>query len=219
MENKNAIVVFETVPIKRAWHDKEQWLSALDVAKALGYDNPSRAVSDMMKNNQDLFKGYEKFVSLESAGGRQKARMLNLKGVIAFCIKSNMPKALPFQRWAVETLEKHIKNIPSEVRLIASTKRVRFTDELKEHGVNKPHEYINITRSMKEKLDIDKNKPKAECDLIEVMKIAAAEEIARINIAIKNPDGYRETKPLCDKASEAVKIGTSETEKLEAGNE
>lgn len=209
MEPRKAIVVFDDVPVRKEWHDGEQWIAAIDVAKALGYDNPSRATADMIKNNKELFKGYEKIVCLASFGGRQKTRVLNLKGVIAFCIKSNMPKAIQFQRWAAGILEKHISSIPPDIRLIAKQKRIKFTDTLRDHGCDKPYHYINITRDMKDGLGIDKNKPKNSCDLIEVMKIAASEDIARINLLQKDADGYIECHNESVKASIAVQEATS----------
>lgn len=208
MNPKNAIVIFENVSVRKVWADGEIWISALDVAKALDYENPSMSVSAILKRNQEKLKDYTKCRYLDSEGGKQKSWLLNLKGVIAFCMLSNQPKAIPFQRWAIEILEKHINQIPSEIKLIATTRRVKFTDQLRDHGINKPHQYINITKSMKQHLDIDQNKPKTECDLIEVMKIAAAEDIARINLLINNPNGYYETKPICDKSANIVKIGT-----------
>jgi len=104
MEPRNAIVVFEDTPIHKEWIDGEQWIPAIDVAKALGYENPSRTVSDMVKGNESLFRDYEKIVCLQSLGGRQNTRVFNLKGVIAFCLKSNKEAAIPFQRWAVAQL-------------------------------------------------------------------------------------------------------------------
>lgn len=210
METRSAIVVFEDTPVHKQWIDGEQWIPAIDVAKALGYENPSRAVSDMIKGNDELFKDYEKIVCLQSLGGRQKTRVLNLKGVIAFCIKSNKPTAIPFQRWAVSQLEKVISKIPEDIRLVSKQKRVKFTDSLKEHGCDKPYHYINITKDMKESLNIDKNKPKDSCDLIEVMKIAASEDIARINLIQNNASGYIECHNESVKASTLVCEGTKQ---------
>jgi prophage antirepressor-like protein len=213
MEPKNAVVLFEETPIHKEWIDGQQWIPAIDVAKALGYDNPSRAVSDMMKGNEELFADYEKIVSRSDGKQRRKIRVFNQKGVIAFCIKSNKASAIPFQRWAVTQLEKVIQNIPSDIRLISKQKRVKFTDTLKEHGCTKPGHYINITKDMKEGLGIDKKKPKDSCDLIEVMKIAASEDVARINLIQNNADGYKECHDESVKASLAVEDATRKSAK------
>jgi hypothetical protein len=162
----------------------------------------------MINGNSELFKDYEKIVCLQSFGGRQKTRVLNQKGVIAFCVKSNMPIAIPFQRWAVSILESNIAKIPSDIRLVSKRKRIQFTDTLKEHGCDKPYHYINITRDIKDGLGIDKNKPKDSCDLIEVMKISVSEDMARINMIQNMATGYHECHDESVKASAIVYEGT-----------
>lgn len=190
MQTGNAVVLFEDVEVRKEFIDGEQWISAIDVAKALGYDNPSRTVSDMITNNPELFEDYEKIVYLKTLGGRQNTRLLNLEGVISFCLKSNKQKAVPFQRWAVKILKEKILEIPTDVRLIAKQKRVKFTDTLQERGVSGRKQYSTITIDMKEALEIDKYKSKTSCDLIEVMKIAVAEDLARIKMIQANSQGY-----------------------------
>ena len=138
--------------------------------------------------------------------------MLNQKGVITFCVKSNRKEAIPFQRWAVTQLEKVMSNIPSDIRLISKQKRVRFTDSLRDHGCSAPYHYSNITKDMKQALAIDKNKPKDSCDLIEVMKIAASEDIARINLIQNNSSGYYECHDQSIKAAGLVYGGTLKTD-------
>jgi prophage antirepressor-like protein len=212
METRNAIVVFEEVPVRREWHNGEQWIPAIDVAKALEYDNPSRAVKDILKRNEARFEGYTTRCKLHVVeGGIEKGRMtdwLNLYGVIAFCMISSMPKAIPFQRWADKELAKRIQEIPTDIRLISKQKRVKFTDSLKEHGCTKPYHYINITRDMKEGLNIDRNKPKDSCDLIEVMKISVSEELARINLIQNHANRYTECRDESVKASVLINEGT-----------
>lgn len=204
-EERGAIVLFEDTPVRTVEIENENWIAAIDVAKSLGYDNPSRASADMIRQNKELFEGNERIVCLHSLGGRQNTRILNMKGVIAFCIKSNKKDALPFQKWATKVLEKEIKNIPSNIRLIAKQKRVKFTDTLQEHGCSKPHHYINITLDMKESLGIERDKKKDMCDLIEVMKIAASEDIARINMIQDNAQGYKECHD--DSVNAAIAVG------------
>lgn len=212
MKTGNAVVVFENTEIRKEWFNGEQWVPALDVAKALSYDNPSRAVKDILNRNKEKFQGFTTKRKLHRVeGGIEKGRLsdfLNLEGIVMFCMVSNMPAAIPFQRWAVKVLKTKLQEIPSDIRLISKQKRVKFTDDLKDHGCTKPAHYINITKDMKKGLDIDKNKPKDMCDLIEIMKIAASEDIARINLLQNNSDGYRECHDASVQATKAVNEGT-----------
>jgi len=222
MEPRNAVVVFEDVPVRREWHNGEQWVAAVDVAKALGYENPSRAASKMILRNKERFEGYYQQISSKKlctqvgdSGQARKMHFLNQLGVVAFCMLSDMPKAIPFQRWADKVLVKHIQNIPEEIKLIAKQKRVKFTDTLQEHGCNKPHHYINITKDMKDSLGIDKNKPKNSCDLIEVMKIAVSEDLARINMLQDQSHGYSECHEASILAAKAIEKNTKPNKELE----
>jgi len=215
MHTRDAIIVFEEVPVRREWHDGEQWIAAIDVAKALGYTNPSKATSDMMRRNKNRMEGYYKKLKskklgtqIAESGQAREMFFLNLHGTIAFCMLSDMPLAIPFQRWADKILAKKLQEIPSDIRLISKQKRVKFTDTLRDHGCDKPYHYINVTRDMKTGLGIDKNKPKESCDLIEVMKIAASEDIARINLIQNHASGYVECHDASVDAAQVVADGT-----------
>lgn len=215
MEPRNAVVVFEDVPVRREWHNGEQWIAAVDVAKALEYENPSRAASQMILRNKERFEGYYQQISSkklspqsEDSGQGRRMYFLNQLGVVAFCMLSDMPKAIPFQRWADKVLVKHIQSIPEEISLVAKQKRVKFTDTLQEHGCDKPYHYSNITKDMKDSLGIDKNKPKNSCNLIEVLKISVSEELARINMIQDNSRGYFECHDTSIQAAKVIEQNT-----------
>jgi len=208
MKTGNAVVLFEDIEVRREEIDGEQWIPALDVAKALGYDNPSRTINAILTRNAERFNGYTTIHKMKIVeGGIEKGRnttWLNLTGVIAFCMVSDMPRAIPFQRWADKVLKEKLLEIPSDVRLIAKQKRVRFTDTLNERGVKGSKQYSDITIDMKEALEIDKYKPKSSCDLIEVMKIAVAEDLARIKMIQANSQGYIDCHDKSVSASKAI---------------
>ena len=213
METKKAIVIFEDLPIRKIEKDGETWVSALDVAKALEYSNPSVTIQQIIvERNSDRFKGYSTINSLLVVEGGRKVKremiFLNLKGVIAFCMLSKQPKAVQFQRWADSVLAKEISNIPEDIRIVAKRKRVEFTETLKTHGYNKPVEYATTTKQMKKAIGIDENKPKSECDLIEVMKIATAEMLAKTNIMITEASGFNEVNPICIESGKVIEKHT-----------
>jgi hypothetical protein len=168
----------------------------------LGYTNPSRDAAQIIRRNKDRFDGY--LTRQFEASGIQKRNMtfLNIKGIIAFCMLSEMPKALQFQRWADIVLEKEITNIPQNIELLIKRKRIAFTDQLQDHGFSKKYEYINITRGMKKELDIDI--PKEKCDLIQKMKIAISEDLATLNLLQSNAKGYYEVKPICVNSAKVI---------------
>ncbi|MDD4689048.1 MAG: Bro-N domain-containing protein [Eubacteriales bacterium] len=208
METKNAIVIFEDLPIRKVEKDGKVWISAIDVAKALEYLNPSATIKNILDRNIDRFKDYTICIDLETRGGIQNQTFFDIKGVISFCMLSKQPKAIPFQRWADTVLAIEIINIPNDIRIMSKKRRVVFTDTLKAHGYKNPHEYIQTTIQMKEGLGIKKEKKKDECDLIEIAKIAAAEMLATAKILISKKEGYSEVNPVCVESSKIIENNT-----------
>jgi len=75
METKQALVIFEGVEIRRVEKDGQQWISALDVAKALEYSNPTVAVKNTVFRNKERFEGYSIWLPLQTKGGVQNTTM------------------------------------------------------------------------------------------------------------------------------------------------
>jgi hypothetical protein len=58
---------------------------------------------------------------------------------------------------------------------------------------------------MKASLDIDPKKKKPDCNSLEVMKIAIAEDLASLGVMMNNADGYYECKGISLEAANKVK--------------
>jgi phage anti-repressor protein len=98
-----------------------------------------------------------------------------------------------------------------EVRSLSKKYRNNFTFTLKNHGLEKRHEYIQITYIMKEGLNISRAKKKEEYNDIELLKTASAECLSTVNIINKNARGYYEIKPICDNISKIIEKATLNT--------
>lgn len=77
-----------TVPI-----DGEPWLVGKDVAVALGYQNPQRAIREHVDNED---KGVTEMVT---PGGKQTLPIINESGVYSLIFSSKLPSAKRFKRW------------------------------------------------------------------------------------------------------------------------
>lgn len=77
--------------------DGEIWFVGSDVAKVLGYVNPSKAVSDHCKE-----KGITKRYPLSTKGGDQFVTLINEPNVYRLIVKSTMPSAERFESWLFE---------------------------------------------------------------------------------------------------------------------
>ena len=73
--------------------DGQPWLVGKDVAVALGYKNPQRAILDHV---EDEDKGMTKTVT---PSGEQEMLIINESGLYSLILSSKMPKAKAFKRW------------------------------------------------------------------------------------------------------------------------
>lgn len=73
--------------------DGQPWLVGKDVAVALGYKNPQRAIRDHV---EDEDKGMTKTVT---PSGEQEMLIINESGLYSVILSSKMPKAKAFKRW------------------------------------------------------------------------------------------------------------------------
>lgn len=92
----NELQIFENTEfgeIRVVEHEGQPWFVASDVAKALGYENPSRDV-------QRHCKKVNKFSPTKSVG--TPYNIIPESDVYRLVMRSNLPKALEFQDWVCE---------------------------------------------------------------------------------------------------------------------
>lgn len=82
-------------PIRVVSSDDGVMFVARDVCLALGYGNPSKAVSDHCK-------GVTKRYTLKTPGGPQEYRMINEGDVLRLICSSHLPTAERFERWVFD---------------------------------------------------------------------------------------------------------------------
>lgn len=86
---------FEQKPVRVELFDGEPWWVAKDVALALGYATGC-AIASLVDKVPGEWKGIKRFDTL---GGSQEMIALSENGLYLFVLRSNMPAALPFQKW------------------------------------------------------------------------------------------------------------------------
>ena len=94
MENK--IQVFENPEfgeVRTLAIDGEPWAAAIDVAKALGYKEPQKAIRTHVDPED---KGVSK---MDTPGGNQEVVIINESGLYSLILSSKLPKARAFKRW------------------------------------------------------------------------------------------------------------------------
>lgn len=85
--------------------DGKEYFPATDVAKALGYSNPHKAIKDHCKSegvNETL---------VPTNSGKQRKKFINESNLYRIIVKSKLPQAEQFEKWVFEeilpTIRKH----------------------------------------------------------------------------------------------------------------
>lgn len=104
----NELTVFnneEFGEIRTLMIDDEPWLVAKDVAKALGYANPQKAVRDHVSEED---KGVNEMFT---PGGKQNVTFINESGMYSLIFSSKLENAQRFKQWVTSevlpTIRKH----------------------------------------------------------------------------------------------------------------
>ena len=79
--------------------DDKVWFVGKDVAEALGYTNPQKAVRDHCKNDGVTIRSL-----IDSMGRQQQAKYINQRNVIRLIMRSDLPQAEVFQDWVEDEI-------------------------------------------------------------------------------------------------------------------
>jgi len=113
--------------------DGKEYFPATDVAKALGYSNPHKAIKDHCKSEGVN----ETLVSTNS--GQQRKKFINESNLYRLIVKSKLPQAEQFEKWVFEevlpTIRKH---------------GAYMTDQVLEQVVTNPDFMIGLLTNLKE---------------------------------------------------------------------
>lgn len=82
--------------------NSEPWFVGKDVTKALGYDNPSKAIRDHVEE-EDKRAGVQNVTPyiIDSLGRKQHPTFINESGLYALVFGSKLPSAKKFKRWVI----------------------------------------------------------------------------------------------------------------------
>lgn len=84
----------------------QRFVAASQVGRALGFQDPVRAMSKLFTRNQREFESDMTFlVEIDGAGGRQLTRVYSARGAALIAMKAQTPKGEAFRRWVLDVLE------------------------------------------------------------------------------------------------------------------
>lgn len=170
MSNNNALINFsnpEFGNVRVIIIDDEPWFVGKDVAIALGYNNPQKAVR-VHVDAED--KGV---TEMGTPGGKQKIPIINESGLYSLILSSKLDSAKKFKRWVTSEVLPSIRKTGSysvvrddrwlQTRLGTKTSHRPFTDaiqllisHLRRFGEKRPDGYIygHLTNVIQKACDI-----------------------------------------------------------------
>lgn len=95
MTELQKVFEYQGVPVRTVVKDGEVWFVAKDVCEILEHSNPSKAVKDLV-DEDDLTTGYP---IVDSIGRTQHATLVNEPGLYSLILGSRKPEAKQFKRW------------------------------------------------------------------------------------------------------------------------
>src|SRR5699024_5245832 len=123
----NELTIFENPEfgaIRTVELDGEPWLVGKDVAEALGYTNPRKALIDHVDDED------KRVTKCYTPGRDQDMTIINESGVFSLVLSSKLPTARKFRRWVTSEVLPSIrrtggytlpKDYPSALRALADT--------------------------------------------------------------------------------------------------
>lgn len=122
--------------IRRLEIDGEYWLAGKDVAQALGYSNPRKALADHVDEED---KGVTK---CDTLGGTQDITIINESGLYSLVLSSKLPSAKKFRRW-----------VTSEVLPSIRKHGAYMTPETLEAAILNPDYLLKVATALKAETD------------------------------------------------------------------
>lgn len=104
-----AQLVFHDVPFKPVSHEGRVWLSATEIAAALGY-RKSDAITQVYERNADEFTTeMTQTLKLRASGNYEKTiRIFSLRGAHLVAMFAKTPLAKEFRRWVLDILDREV---------------------------------------------------------------------------------------------------------------
>jgi prophage antirepressor-like protein len=189
---KELTKIFNKDKIRIFIKNGEPYFSITDICKHLELTNPSHYTSTIKKDY--LRTTYV----VDRLGRNNEIIIISEFGLYELIFKSRKPEACKFKEWVFEEVIPSIRktgkySIPEKVKAISTKNRNNLTSDWQEHGITKPHEFIQLTLQEYKVLGIDKKKP--EMTRHEILRLAALESMESLKL-FDNMDvnGYYECK-------------------------
>lgn len=200
--------VFEDKPVRMVVIYGESWWVLKDVCDALGIVN-SREAADRLDDDE---KGV---VKSDTLGGAQGLTTINESGLYSLILRSNKPDAKRFRKWITSEVLPSIRktgrySVSEKARKESTAARNALTQQWMEHGADKVHHYINLTKAEYKMLFGDRERKKADMTREEIGVLMVFEAVEYLKL-IKNPEieGYHALSDSIEETGKALPMFSS----------
>lgn len=124
MQSEVQVFNFKDNSVRTTVIGNEVWFVGKDIATALGYSQPSKAVREHLEVED---KGVSK---LDTPGGKQDVVVINQSGVISLVLSSKLPEARKFKRWITsEVIPSVLKYGSYQVKQLSPTEMLKLQND------------------------------------------------------------------------------------------
>jgi prophage antirepressor-like protein len=103
---EHALVKFGLDPNKIVQEDGRYWMTAKEIGKALGYNDPANSMNRLYSRHKDELEPYRSKVKLtDPLGIPQETSIFNTDGMWIIAMFANTPKAKKFRKFVVNMLK------------------------------------------------------------------------------------------------------------------
>jgi prophage antirepressor-like protein len=199
------IKIYNSNKIRIIKKSENIFFNAQDICISLGLSNTSRAISTLKKDDITTSN------IIDSLGRTQEVYYISESALYKLVFKSKKKEALDFQEWVYEEVLPSIRktgkySIPDEVKKISTKNRTALTSEWKEHGIEKPHEYVQLTLQEYKALSFDDEKRKKDFNKGELLLLSALESMETLKLFNnENIEGYKDCKESLHNTAKEIK--------------
>lgn len=205
---KEIIKQFNNEKVRVILKNGQPFFNAQDICKSLHLTNTSEALRVLEKD--DIISND----TTDKLGRVVNVLFVSEEGLYDLIMKSRKKEAKSFRRWITHEVLPSIRktgkySIPGKLKELSTEKRNLMTDQWKNHGVDKPYQYIQLTLQEYKALNIENKK--AQMTEKELLLLTALETMESLKL-IDNEQiaGYYDCKDsLIETATQIKAIETS----------
>lgn len=201
---KQIIKIFNSEKIRVFLKNNEPYFSISDICNILNMSNVTDTLKTLSKDDIDSIDVIDKL------NRKQSIYIINEYALYDVIFKSKKPEAKAFKKWVTHEVLPSIRktgkySIPENVKQFSTEKRNELTNEWKNHGIEKPFQYAQLTLEEYKLLDM-KGKLKKDMSKGELLLLSALESLEALKLFNDNTiEGYYPCKDSLNKTSNNLK--------------